>query len=258
MSPLALTLAPLASGDGRPVVVLDFDSFGADRTLAHLLRTDPRGHAMHGLDVVHDLADSVSGCTMDDLASGYADLLESTIGAPSTLVSFCSAATLALRITERLNDGGGGRDLHRLVLVEPTWVDDARFEEAVVSVRDNLQVPQGAPLPDMSSLPALLDGLKHDVAEMLAEDEDLDEGEREFISTMLVTRYRAWFHFLLEARSVPVPAPGPWTTLLVSRAGGRGLPSDWQPESVREIRLSAEPGAILADTELADSLFALV
>ena len=95
-------LERLADGDAEPVFVADFQRVSSAPRFGELLNADDTGHPIYQADPVGYLAGCDDYWPLCDLAVLYADefLSAETAATAVTIVGYCSAADLSLRIAE--------------------------------------------------------------------------------------------------------------------------------------------------------------
>ncbi|HEX5119580.1 MAG TPA: hypothetical protein VFW65_30695 [Pseudonocardiaceae bacterium] len=93
----------LTQGGAGSVQAADFQPFSTTRRLGKLLADRLDDLAIHQLDPAADLARGTDYVPLDRIAAEYAESFTAAAAAgPVTVIGFCSAAPLALRIADRL------------------------------------------------------------------------------------------------------------------------------------------------------------
>jgi hypothetical protein len=196
-------ITTMVQGPGEPVLVVDFAQFNVEGTLSGLM-AEPGDRTVYRIDPASDLGDGDGPVPIPMLAADYADEVGRLRPAPTAVLAFCSAATLAMHLVQRMT--GDGSPEPTTILVEPTWPTPAMVADDVVTVRRSLGAQNVDPRPDVRSVESIVDVLRADVLSTLT-DEDLAQ-DREFMLDLLTARYGAWFGFLLGTMEAPVPPAG--------------------------------------------------
>jgi hypothetical protein len=253
-APVRKIVQILAKGDASAVAVVDFAEFTSRGTLAELICRDLPGHTVLRIDAVtaYDADDlAVDQLSLDELARACARELRQD--APSLVVGYCSASSLAVRIAAELAGPGAAP---AVVLVEPTWLTPVHIRGELKSVRASLHASDEYTGPiDAASLSALL---RADATRELTR-QGLPDEEVEMCAELLVARYDTWFGFLLMTlRDTEIPVgrqyDGPVTLLrgqaddpAVEHHDAENFPVLWLPiASADVLRSEATSSAILA------------
>lgn len=190
-------MEPVADGNGAAIIVVDFLQFTPGGRPSTVLAARNDGHAVYRVDPVSELTGVAGFHDPPELADGYSRAFPMSPGTPVTLIGYCSAAALALRIAEKLR--------HRsfpaaIVLIQPS------FPPADISAGDFRQSgrnlgasPQTIPLDQAAPEAAL-----SLVSEVLAADLAVAAARQSpgglpdaAIYQQLIDRQRAWISFLL-------------------------------------------------------------
>ncbi len=193
------TLKPerLSAGASGSVLVIDFQPLSTGPRLGQLLADAGLDLTVHQLDPARELSGD-GYLSLDELAEGYADAFLRADPAPvTTVLGYCSAAALALRIADRLATGRAVSTM----LLRPTWPDANLIGSLLAGVRAELGSAT-LPAPDVGGDPrAALGGLErqlHAELRALADAHSLDPASRPLVE--LLERYRGWFGYLLAAQ----------------------------------------------------------
>jgi hypothetical protein len=253
-----MTPERLTVGDGRPLLVADFQPFSSAPRLSTLISGCAHGHPVFRLDPLAALSAGgyrpLDACAAD-FAGQYAAAADDR---PVTVVGYCTAPALALRVGARL---ARTREV-RAVLVRPEWPDTAWLVEQFAAFREDLGARPG-PTPSLDGgeaqvIDAMTDVLRGDLA-ALAERRGL--GAIPGALDELLAGYRGWLGFLLACAADPA-APPPAAAALDIRVltdpagGGAELPPPWPSASRIERSPWAAPGTP-ASAELAALVLAL-
>lgn len=211
-----LTLWQLAVGGGSPICVVDFARFADVTTLAVLLASSG-DRPVYRIDAVADLGGRQAGGDLGDMADVYCGLLAEAGVVPKVVTSYCSTASLAIRIHARLPERCA------MVMVEPTWPSEA------LVAREASEIIQG-----LGGDPTGIEVYAGDLADVsrqlrLAVRQALgpsteDELEMERV---LVERYEAWLGFLAMSQAVGIPDCPKSAVAILSPDGGYELPPGW-------------------------------
>ena len=190
----------LADGDAGPVLVADFEPFSPDPRLGELLAAAVSGRPVYQIDPVGALSGEQTYVPLPELAAGYAQ--EFLASAPAAgrvfVVSHCSAAALALHITDLL---AGSREV-TAILLQPSWPDDRLIRQLFAEFQDNLGAV-GQPCPDLSGEPAgriaRMEAILREELAAVAASRGVTGASQVFGE--LLSRYRAWLSFLLACRN---------------------------------------------------------
>jgi hypothetical protein len=192
-------LERLTDGDAEPVFVADFQRMSSAPRFGELLNAAATGHPIYQADPVGYLTGCGDYWPLCDLAVLYADEFLSTesTAAAVTIVGYCSAADLSLRIAELV-----ARSCEvRAILVRPTWPDDAMIGSEFARLRHGLGTVE-AEWPDLSgdsasTLRTMEELLSADLRAMIKER---DLHEPSVTASGLLDRSVAWLGFLLASR----------------------------------------------------------
>lgn len=195
----------LTTGRGGSVLVADFQPVSTVRRLGALLGDQGTDLAVCQLDPAQDLTGGAALLPLDEMAAEYAASFQAVDSAPfTTVIGYCSAAALALRIADRL---ATGRRVE-VLLARPTWPDDELIGQILAKIRADLGAEtrsaaetsagldlSGTAPESLIAMEVLLRADLHALA--AAHGLDPDSGPmRE-----LLGRFRGWLGFLLSARS---------------------------------------------------------
>jgi hypothetical protein len=239
----------LTVGDGRPLLVVDFQPFSSAPRLSTLLSECAGAHPVYRLDPLPALARSGGYLPLSALAAQFADgYAADADGRAVTVVGSCTAPALALRVGARL---AATRPVSA-VLVRPEWPDLGWLGRQYAAFREDLGAGP-APAPDLAGDPAEVLGrmeqtLRADLEEMAVRR---NLGEVLPVLEELLRGYRAWLAFLL-ACAVDAGEPGPAgaapidISILTSVADDGALPAPWPP--ARRVERTAPAGQPVAAT----------
>jgi hypothetical protein len=192
-------LERLTDGDAEPVFVADFQRMSSAPRFGELLNADDTGHPIYQADPVGYLAGCDDYWSLCDLAVLYANEFLSTETAPTaaTIVGYCSAAALSLRIAELV---ARSCEVHA-ILVRPTWPDDAMIGSEFARLRASLGTAQTGCL-DLSGDSA---STLRNMGELLSADlramiRARNLHEPSVTASGLLDRSLAWLGFLLASR----------------------------------------------------------
>jgi hypothetical protein len=195
----------LTAGRGGSVLVADFQPVSTLRRLGELLGDQGPDLAVCQLDPAQDLTCGAAPAPLDEMAAEYATSFQAVDSAPhTTVIGYCSAAALALRIADRL---APDRRVE-VLLARPTWPDDELIGLVLAKIRSDL----GAETSSDTEASAGLD-LSGTAAESLSAVEELLRADLRALAAThgldpdsgpmreLLGRFRGWLGFLLTARS---------------------------------------------------------
>ncbi|WP_155372818.1 hypothetical protein [Catellatospora vulcania] len=200
----------LGHGSADPVFVIDFPTYSAAPRLSQMLTGRLGERPLYQVDPLRPLLDGPVFLPLDALAEQYAARIADLRGSGDrpTVVGFCSAGDLALRVAGRL-----GRATPRgvdVLLVRPASQDRAA---AFATFREYLFGLGQAdpPAPDGSrsagDLVAWMGAHLEQALARLAVQHGLATADEAF--TELLARYRAWLSFVLacaDARPAQLPS----------------------------------------------------
>ena len=200
----------LTTGRGNSVLVADFQPVSTVRRLGALLGDQGTDLAVCQLDPAQDLTRGAALTSLDEMAAEYAASFQAVDSAPrTTVIGYCSAAALALRIADRLaQDEIGRRRRVDVLLARPTWPDEELIGLILAKIRSDLGAETG---PADKALAGL--DLSGTAAESLIAVEELLRSDLRALAAMhgldpdsgpmreLLGRFRGWLGFLLTARS---------------------------------------------------------
>jgi surfactin synthase thioesterase subunit len=201
-------LERLTEGDEEPVIlIVDFVPLSSAQRLGPLLCAHSTGREIYQIDPVTDLTASSSYVPLPDLAAVYSQavLAQGITDHPTVVIGYCSAAALALLITD---------DLARYCRVSPVLVCPTRPDPGLIAAefarfQADLGVAAG-PCPSLGDAPdAVLEQMEAQlqrdlIAMAIANGFDTSNSAL----TYLLARYRSWLGFLL-ASSVATISPSP-------------------------------------------------
>jgi hypothetical protein len=191
------TVESVAGGDGPALIVVDFLQFTAGRRPSTVLAARNHGHAVYRVDPISDLTGVVGFHDLPELADGYSRAFPMSLEGPVTVIGYCSAAALAVRIAEKLR--------HRwfpaaILLIQPTFPSADTITGDFRQFRADLGAsPQPIPLDPMAPEAALSlvgEVLAGDLAAAVAR-QPADGLPDAAIYQQLIDRHRAWLSFLL-------------------------------------------------------------
>lgn len=247
----------LTIGDGRPLLVVDFQPFSSSPRLSTLLGARTARPVLR-LDPLAQLARPGGYRPLARFAEQFAEAYAADADqGPVTVVGYCTGPALALRVGALL---AATRPVSA-VLVRPEWPDHSWLAEQYAAFRQDLGARPG-PGPDLGADPA--EALDRMELALRADLEAMAErrGLGGVLSTLeeLLSGYRAWLGFLLGcAGDADEPAPPAAADLdisiLTGQAGRTALPAPWPPAARVRRCAQAEPGAP-ASPELADLVLA--
>jgi hypothetical protein len=130
----------LADGNAEPVFAADFQRMSSAPRFGGLLNADDAGHPIYQAVPVGYLAGCDDYWSLCDLAVLYSDEFLSTETAATavTIVGYCSAADLSLRIAELV---ARSCEVHA-ILVRPTWPDNAMIGSELARLRAGMGTAQ--------------------------------------------------------------------------------------------------------------------
>ncbi|MGG2463753.1 hypothetical protein ACO0M4_28825 [Streptomyces sp. RGM 3693] len=249
------TVEEVNAGQGPAVLCVDFRRFDNQPRLADLLG-DGKLHT-YRLDPVRLLAQGNVARSLDEIATGYAERVLDEIGEPAVVAATCNAATLGLRLAQRI-----GRTAARpaLLLVDPSWPTPASVGQEFAALRSTIASPAvgGGPAEadvDPLDLQAMLDLLRTDLVTVLNADGVADD-EAPFVMESLLPRYRAWLGLLVATCEDTAPPPsGPIHAVL----GSDSCIPDWADDAWDLTRMPVSSADILTPgTPAAEHLHQLV
>jgi hypothetical protein len=253
---MASALEMLTAGDAEPVVVADFQRMSAAPRFAELLSAGDARRPVYRADPVGLLARRSGYWPLAELALCYADEFTSARPAqPSvTIVGYCSASGLSLRIAERI----ARSSRVRVMLVRPAWPDDDMIRTELARIRANLGAADTG-CPDLAAgSPGVLERmerlLRGDLRAMIAARQ---LHEPSVMASGLLERSTAWLSFLLACRDdVRAPWRGPLVPEVIADSDGDVLIPWIDPATYRVSRIALPAAAQAADRSLADLVLA--
>lgn len=221
----APVLERLTGGDAEPVFVLDFQRVSSAPRFGELLSVGNSGHPIYQADPVGYLQASRDYQPLADMAVLYADafLGAEAVATAVTIVGYCSAAALSLRIAERV-----ARSYEvRIILVRPTWPDDAMIGSEFARLRADLGAAETA-CPDLSQDNASILRRMEQLlgADLRAMITARNLHEPSVMASGLLARSLGWLGFLLACRE-DVKAPWrdvPSPEVITGTAGAPPVP----------------------------------
>jgi hypothetical protein len=194
------SLKRLAVGDAEPILVLDFQRVLSAPTFGESLGAVDSGRTIYHVDPVDEPASGRHNRSLAELATRCADAFRQAEPAATavTVVGYCSAAALSLRIAEQLAPSIAVQT----ILVLPTWPDSAMIESELARLRTNLGAEQTT-LPGLSQDGV---GILGRITELLDADLRAMIKARNLhapsvLASGLLTRSVAWLAFLLACRA---------------------------------------------------------
>lgn len=198
----------LCRGGADPLFVIDFPTFSARQRLSELLAARVEDRPLYQVDPLLALLDEPAYVTLDEYAAEYApkiaDLCDG--GARPTVIGYCSAGALALRVAGLLTRFTPGV---RALLVRPAWQDRPAL---YTTFRENLlELGRADPPAPEESLPAadLLGWMEAQLErelDKLAAGHGLSASHEAFVE--LLARHRGWLSFVLAcADAAPARLP---------------------------------------------------
>jgi hypothetical protein len=238
----------LTVGDGRPLLVVDFQPFSSAPRLSALLGEHADGRPVYRLDPLPALARPGGYLPLSALAAQFADgYAADADGRAVTVVGSCTAPALALRVGTRL---AATRPVSA-VLVGPQWPDLGWLARQYAAFRADLGALPG-PEPDLDGDPAEVLGRMERTLRADLEAMAVRRGLGDVLPVLeeLLSGYRAWLAFLL-ACAADAAAPGNTAgdaaldiSILTSAADDAALPAPWpRPRRVRRTALAGQPAA---------------
>jgi pimeloyl-ACP methyl ester carboxylesterase len=245
-------LERIVDGDLEPVILVDFAQFTATDTVANLLGTADAGRGVYRADAVQDFEAAGGTMSLDQLADGYAREAAELPGKPAAVVGYCSAATLAMELANRLPDTA-------VILVEPSWLTPDLIGAEAQGLRATLGAPDGPGIgfAEPLTLSAVVDTLHADLVRKFTA-EGLSDDELDMCVSLMVERYRAWFGFLFTSAETPLPRLDRPVTIVMSRDGNHGVWPSWPPGSADAIRLPMTRAELLGSPAVRERIYDLV
>lgn len=243
---IVTTLSP---AQGPPVLLVDFLMFSDAPTLATLLLQGAGSRGLYQIDGVKAFAAAGQRPSLTELAATCAAALEQLPAGPAVIVGYCSAAVLALSLTERLRATSALRPA--LILVNPSLVDDNLIEASFTGMAESLGARSAPGLPRPLDLDPMLSALAGHIAAQLAA-EHLDPDETELLTEVMIERYAHWLGFLLALRDAEIPPPGAPVQAVLSVDQEFGPPASWHPGLVETFRLDEDAASVSSSDRLLD------
>lgn len=192
------TMQKIGMGSREPVVVLDFLMvISGNRIAPQLAAVDP-SRLIYQADPVSDVAAADEYMPLDALATMYLDTLRDAAGTgdPITVVAFCAAAALGVRLAQLLKQ----HTAVTTVLVRPFSPDGEMIAQEYAALRSGLGADADGPGLDLRAAPdALLASMMKQIDQDLraaAERHNLHATDDVFVE--LRERYRGWLGFLVS------------------------------------------------------------
>ncbi|SRR6266705_859558 len=242
----------LTADGAEPVFVADFQRVSSTPRFGELLSVGHSGHPVYQADPVGYLAARSGYQPLAELAELYASAFLGTgaVERAVTVVGYCSAAALSLRIAERL-----ARSCEvRAILVRPAWPDDVMIDSEFARLRVNLGAAKTA-CPDLATdnasiLRRMEQLLRADLRTMITAR---NLHEPSVLASGLHARSLAWLSFLLACREdVKAPWRGVPAPEVVTLPAGDALVPWIDPGAYPVTRISAADEGEEADRMLAD------
>ncbi|MCA2183611.1 hypothetical protein [Nonomuraea cavernae] len=247
-------LEKIVGGELPPVILVDFAMFSVADTMTTLMGVHGSGRAIYRVDAVQDL-ETHGAMSIDRLAELYtreiAELAEFA-SPPAGVLGYCSAATLALEIANRLGDGGHAP---QVVLVEPTWLTTDLIGQELANLRTSLGAT-GDPPAEITPA-SVLQTLTGDLVTKLAA-EGMPESEIDTCVTMLTDRYAAWFGFLFATAEAAVPTPRTPVSLVISGDSDKEPAPGWTPAQCALVRVDVPAGEFLGSEAVRRQILRLI
>lgn len=244
-------LERIVDGDLEPVILVDFAQFTDAGTVANLLGTADAGRGVYRADAVQDFEAAGGTMSLAQLADGYAREAAELPGKPVAVVGYCSAATLAMELANRLPDTA-------VILVEPSWLTPDLIGAEAQGLRATLGAQHaGTAFAEPVTLSAVLDTLHADLVRKFTA-EGLSDDELDMCVSMMVERYRAWFGFLFTSAETPLSRLDRPVTIVMSQDGNHGVWPSWPPGSADAIRLPMTRAELLDSPAVREQIYGLV
>ncbi|GAA0443969.1 hypothetical protein Acor_27300 [Acrocarpospora corrugata] len=241
-------LEKIVEGDLPPVIVVDFAMFSVADTMTGLMGVPGSGRAVYRVDAVQDL--EIHGAlSIAELAALYAGEIGKLASPPAAVLGYCSAATLALALADRLGERP------EVILVEPTWLTTDMIGQELANLRAGLGT-SGEPPAEISPA-SVLGTLTGDLTGKLAA-EGMSEAEVETCVSMLTLRYDAWFGFLFATEKAAVPMPVTPVSLVVGGDSDRGPAPGWTAAQCSPVRVEVPSGELLRSPAARQKIFQLI
>lgn len=190
------TIEQLSSGDGEPILVIDFLSPMSETRLSSKIVGLGTDHTVYRIDPVSDI--SLLGYRgVEELTTGYAEPWGRISETRSTLiVAYCTTAPLGLQMAARLQKDGGAACL----LVDPSWPDSNMLTSEYAEMRSKWQVDApGEPLPALRGKQLydhLEEAVRSDLVSYLVKQGLTTENANRH-GAELIARCMGWLGFLL-------------------------------------------------------------
>ncbi|MEV0589964.1 hypothetical protein [Nonomuraea cavernae] len=242
-------LEKIVEGELPPVILVDFAMFSVADTMTTLMGVEGSGRAIYRVDAVQDL-ETHGAMSIDRLADLYTREITELASPPAGVLGYCSAATLALEIANRL-----GEDPPQVVLVEPTWLTTDLIGQELANLRTSLGAT-GDPPAEITPA-SVLKTLTGDLVTKLAA-EGMPEAEVDTCVTMLTDRYEAWFGFLFSTADAAVPTPRTPVSLVISGDSDKEPAPGWTPAQCALVRVDVPTGQFLGSEAVRRQILRLI
>jgi hypothetical protein len=193
-------ITQLTEGDAGPVLVADFQAFSNAPRLSHMLSSKTVGRPVYRVDPLDFLSQGPLYASMTDMADATVGpfLRSGPADGPVTVVGYCSASGLALRIAALL---APSREVSALLL-RPSWPSDEMIQAQFAKLIGNLSTADRA-CPDLDGDPAdrvaAMEQILRAELEAMAASRGLSGSFEVFLELLLT--YRSWLSFLLACRN---------------------------------------------------------
>lgn len=247
-------LAILRDAVHYPTLLVDFSDFTTAPKLTELLGSHLPDHGLYRLDGVHAYATAVPPATIEKLGTMCADELVRRQLCPVVIIGYCSAATLALDIADRLRTHS---ELDpAIILIDPAFVTRTEIERNLRAIRESLDADLDHAPPRLESVTDVLLVLRGDLTRHFRSQKVPDE-EIELCVDLMLRRYEHWFGFLFESMRTLPPAPSR-VDLVLSSAASSALPPNWTSVGVESHQFDLPIADLLASPSLAERLGSLI
>jgi hypothetical protein len=196
-----LIVRQLSTGDAGPVLVADFHQYSTAPRLSQMLSDLAGGRPVYQIDPVSFFSRDRLYVSLPELAEVCATAFLSS-GAHSghaTIVGYCSASALALRVGRLLEKT---RDV-ATILVRPSWPGEEHVRSRFAESLKDLGAAAPRPFPgldgDAGAAVARMERVLRSELTVLARRNGLKEATGEF--SELLAWHRGWLAFLLACRN---------------------------------------------------------
>jgi hypothetical protein len=210
--------------DASTIIAIDFAATSSDPTVVDLLRPLGPSRGLYRIDGVEAYAKCGQGTSIPEIAHRGSQEIVGLGLQPSLIVGHCTTSTLALYLWKELGERLETRP--GMVLIDPTWVDEALITGSLEDIRSSLDVTGAAATPDISSSAAALCGLRSEVKAKFVAD-GFDEAEAGVCVELMMERYENWLGLLFATLGTRIPVPDGRILVLLSTDARRRLPKDW-------------------------------